>query len=71
MICLEIAEEPWQLVDCGRLLCKKCLDKLKRRPCPNCRKEKPQFFPDNRGGSQRKLQIQRGRDGGRGRFRGD
>ena len=50
LICLEVAEEPWQHVDCGRLLCKKCLDKLgKDKPCPYCRKQRPQFFPDNRG----------------------
>ena len=50
LICLEVAEEPWQHVDCGRLLCKKCLDKLgKDKPCPYCRKQQPQFFPDNRG----------------------
>ena len=36
--------------DCGRLLCKKCLDKLgRKKPCPSCKKEKPQYFLDNRG----------------------
>ena len=50
VICLEVAEEPWQYGECGRLLCKMCLDKLgKKKPCPNCRKEKPQYFLDNRG----------------------
>ena len=49
LICLEVAEEPWQHADCGRLLCKKCLDKLgKNKPCPNCRKEQPQYFNDSR-----------------------
>ena len=47
-ICLEVPEEPWQHGKCGMLLCKKCLDKLGRKPCPNCRMEKPQFFEDNR-----------------------
>ena len=51
LICLEVAEDPWQHADCGRLLCKKCLDKLgKVKPCPYCRKNQPQFFSDNRGG---------------------
>ena len=49
VICLEVAEEPWQHADCGRLFCKKCLDKLgKDKPCPNCRKEQPQYFNDSR-----------------------
>ena len=50
VICLDVAEEPWQHAECGKLLCKKCLDQLgKDKPCPNCRREKPQFFPDIRG----------------------
>ena len=49
LICLEVAEEPWQHGECGRLLCKKCLDELgKDQPCPNCRKAKPQYFQDSR-----------------------
>ncbi len=50
LICLEVAEEPWQHVDCGRLFCKDCLDMYgKGNPCPNCRMERSQYFPDNRG----------------------
>ena len=50
LICLEVAEDPWQHGECGRLLCEKCLDKLgRRKPCPNCRKRDPQYFLDNRG----------------------
>ena len=49
VICLEVAEDPWQHGQCGRLLCKECLDKLgKDTPCPNCREENPQFFQDNK-----------------------
>ena len=49
LVCLEVAEEPWQHADCGRLLCKKCLDTLgKDKPCPNCREEEPQYFNDSR-----------------------
>ena len=49
LICLEVAEEPWQHGKCGRLFCKKCLDANGRhRPCPNCREIQPQYFEDNR-----------------------
>ena len=49
LICLEVAEEPWQHGECGRLFCKTCLDKLgKDKPCPNCKKEQPQYFSDTR-----------------------
>jgi hypothetical protein len=48
-ICLEVAEDPRQHVTCGKLLCKECLEKYgSKKPCPNCREEKPQYFPDNR-----------------------
>ena len=49
LICLEVAEEPWQHVQCGRLLCKECLDQLgHENPCPKCKKAMPQFFQDKR-----------------------
>ena len=50
LICLEVAEEPWQHDKCGRLFCKECLDDYgKVKPCPNCRAEQPQYFEDTRG----------------------
>ena len=49
LICLDIAEEPWQHGECGRLFCEKCLSKLGRnKPCPNCRYARPQYFKDGR-----------------------
>ena len=49
VVCQEVAEEPWQHGGCGRLLCKKCLEKLgKDKPCPNCKGKKPQYFEDNK-----------------------
>jgi late competence protein required for DNA uptake (superfamily II DNA/RNA helicase) len=49
MICLEVATDPWQHNKCGRLYCKECLKKYGRnKPCPNCRKEHPKYFNDNR-----------------------
>ena len=49
VICLDVAEDPRQHEKCGRLLCKECLEKYGRdKPCPNCRREQPQYFEDNR-----------------------
>ena len=38
-ICFEVAEEPWQHGECGRLFCEKCLNKPlgRNKLCPNCR----------------------------------
>ena len=52
LICLGLAEEPWQHSECGKLFCGECLKKHKSRKntgCPNCRKKEPQYFKDNRG----------------------
>ena len=49
VICLEVAEEPWQHDMCGKLFCKECHEKQgKERPCPYCRTEQPQYFKDNK-----------------------
>ena len=49
VICLEVAEEPWQHGKCGRLFCRQCLEELGRnKPCPNCRTVQPQYFEDNK-----------------------
>ena len=49
LICLEVAQEPWQHGECGRLFCKKCLFKFGyEKPCPNCRMESPQYFLDSK-----------------------
>jgi hypothetical protein len=49
VICLDVAEDPRQHEKCGRLLCKECLEKYGRgKPCPNCRREHPQYFEDNK-----------------------
>ena len=50
VICLDVAEGPRQHETCGRLFCKECLEKYGRdKPCPNCRREQPLYFEDNRG----------------------
>ena len=50
LICLEVANDPRQHEKCGRLFCKKCLDRHGyTKPCPNCRAEQPQYFVDTRG----------------------
>ena len=49
-ICQAVARAPHQVTCCGRVYCKACLEKYKRRSsnCPNCRK-RGQDFPDTRG----------------------
>ena len=52
LICLEVAEEPWQHGKCGRLFCEKCLeDHGKKKPCRACQ-DTPEYFKDNRGRNQ-------------------
>ncbi len=49
LVCLEVAEEPWQHAKCGRLFCRKCVEDYGRsKPCPFCRVKKPQYFEDNK-----------------------
>ena len=49
-ICLLVAGAPHQVMCCGRVYCKACLDEHKKssRTCPNCRK-RGRNFPDIRG----------------------
>ena len=49
-ICLLVARIPHQVMCCGRVYCKACLDEHKKHSytCPNCRKV-GQNFPDIRG----------------------
>ncbi len=49
LICHEVARDPKQHEDCGKLFCEKCIEKYGvRQPCPYCRKKKPLYFKDNR-----------------------
>ena len=49
VICLDVAEDPWQHGQCGRLFCFECLTRYWwDKPCPNCRREFPQYFEDNK-----------------------
>jgi hypothetical protein len=50
VICLDVAEHPYQHVgdECGRLLCKACLDKHGNKPCPNCMGKNPKYFEDHK-----------------------
>ena len=49
-ICLLVAGAPHQVMCCGRVYCKACLEEHKKnsRTCPNCRK-RGRNFPDIRG----------------------
>ena len=49
LICHEVARDPKQHEDCGKLFCEKCIEKYGvRKPCPYCRKEQPLYFKDNK-----------------------
>ena len=45
-VCLKIAKEPYQLLCCGKNICKQCLDsfKAKHQQCPSCRGTIDTFF---------------------------
>ena len=45
-ICLELASQPKQCEDCGMLFCTKCIEKTRRKLCPNCRTVNPRYFKD-------------------------
>ena len=48
VICLEVAREPLQHEECGKLLCKECLVKYGRdKTCPHCRTGS-QYYMDKR-----------------------
>ena len=48
VICLDVARDPMQHEECGKLFCKECLEKYgKDKPCPNCRTGS-QYYRDNR-----------------------
>ena len=49
LICLSAARDPQQLTCCGKVLCKVCLEDLKKHSndCPQCRKPIVSF-PDTR-----------------------
>ena len=50
LICFEdVAEDPWQHGQCGRLFCEQCLDQYGRyKPCPSCRAESPHYLVDTK-----------------------
>ena len=48
VICLEVAREPFQHEECGKLLCKECLEEYGRdKPCPHC-KTGSQYYKDSK-----------------------
>ena len=49
VICLEVARDPLQHEECGKLFCKKCIEKYGRdKPCPNCRMRGSHYYRDNK-----------------------
>ena len=48
VICLGLAKDPFQHEECGKLLCKECLEEYGRdKPCPHCRTDS-QYYKDNK-----------------------
>ena len=48
VICLAVAREPFQHEECGKLICKECLEEYGRhQPCPHCRSGS-QYYKDNK-----------------------
>ena len=45
-ICLDLASQPKQCEDCGKLFCSECIEKNGRKPCPNCSVDNPKYFKD-------------------------
>ncbi len=48
--CREVALEPWQHGECGKLICKQCLTQQgnDNQPCLSCNSQQPQYFKDSR-----------------------
>jgi len=49
LICLDVASNPKQHEECGKLFCAGCIERNGKRPCPNCRSKNPKYFKDKRG----------------------
>ena len=53
LICLDVARDPLQHEECGKLFCKECLEKYgKDKPCANCKRANSHFYKDNRSEKQ-------------------
>ncbi len=49
LICHEVVKDPKQHEECGKLFCKKCIEKYGvGKTCPYCRMKQPLYFKDNR-----------------------
>ena len=47
-ICLEVAVDPKQEEECGKLFCSECTEINGSKPCPTCRTVFPKFFRDKK-----------------------
>ena len=47
-ICLEVAVDPKQEEECGKLFCSECIRKNGNKPCPTCRTVSPKYFSDKK-----------------------
>ena len=49
LICLDVAKDPLQHEECGKLFCKECLGKYgKKKPCPNCKTKDSKYYKDKK-----------------------
>lgn len=48
-ICLDVAKDPLQHEECGKLFCKECMEKHGNdKPCPHCKTEGSMFYQDKK-----------------------
>ena len=49
LICLDVARDPLQHEECGKLFCRECLEKHgKKKPCPNCKTKDSKYYQDKK-----------------------
>jgi hypothetical protein len=47
VVCLGVAKDPLQHEECGKLICKQCMERHgKSKPCPHCRTQGSKFYQD-------------------------
>ena len=49
VLCLQVARDPLQHKECGRLICKECLQEHgEDKHCPNCKTGESKYYQDRR-----------------------
>ena len=47
-VCLELASQPKQCEDCGKLFCSECIEKNGRKHCLSCWTHNPRYFDNTK-----------------------